>query len=115
MRLPSVSSFSRTPSAASCEKRSQQKGTSRGSPPPKATYGIPKTASEPAILSASSRLSSSRHPRSGPDSSQHAMQRDLQRLVSCQATNKGARYSSTELPDIADVRLPVGCNGGIGE
>ena len=35
--------------------------------------------------------SSSRQALSGPDSSQHARQRALQRLVSCQARNRGAR------------------------
>ena len=43
-----------------------------------------------ASSSASSRRSSSRHALSGPDSSQQAMQRALQRLVSCQARKRGA-------------------------
>ena len=41
-------------------------------------------------------------PCPGPDSSQQAMQRALQRLVSCQARKRGARYSSTERPCIAN-------------
>src|SRR5262245_55976120 len=55
-----------------------------------------------ARLSASSRRSSSRQALSGPDSSQHAMHCASQRLVSCQARKRGAPYSSSECPDIAE-------------
>src|SRR5690348_17206611 len=51
-----------------------------------------------ASRTASSRESSSRQALSGPDSSQHARQRAPQRLVSCQARKRGARYSSTVRP-----------------
>src|SRR6185503_21053067 len=75
--------------------------------------GMPAAPIARATRSASSRLSSSRQALSGPDSSQQARQRAVQRLVSCQATKRGARYSSTERPCTAcaaisgeaDVRL----------
>src|SRR6266850_609266 len=63
---------------------------------------MPDSTMRRASSSASSRPSSSRQARSGPDSSQQAMQRALQRLVSCQARKRGARYSSTARPAIPD-------------
>src|SRR5450631_482485 len=100
--LPSVSILSAMPAAERISRRSQACGTPSGSPPPKATYGMPKSAILRARSSASSRRSSSPHALSGPEFSQHATQRAPQRLVSCQARNKGARYSSTERPCIAE-------------
>src|SRR5688572_16590192 len=62
---------------------------------------MPESTIRPARSSASARLSSSGHARSGPDSSQQVRQRAPQRLVSCQAKKRGARYSSTARPGIA--------------
>src|SRR5262250_3647487 len=63
---------------------------------------MPNSPTRRARLSASSRRSSSRQARSGPDSSQHAMHCASQRLVSCQARKRGARYSSSECPNVAE-------------
>src|SRR5262245_8139209 len=75
---------------------------------------MPDSTMRRASVSAASRSSSSCQARSGPDSSQQVMQRAPQRLVSCQARKRGARYSATARPGIvewwgisgeADVRL----------
>src|SRR5215469_8467139 len=63
---------------------------------------MPNSPTRRARLSASSRRSSSRQARSGPDSSQHAIHCASQRLVSCQARKRGARYSSSERPGVAE-------------
>src|SRR6185503_7711625 len=75
---------------------------------------MPASTIRRARSRASERLSSSRQARSGPDSSQQAMQRAVQRFVSCQARKRGAPYSPTARPGIteswaisgeADIRL----------
>ena len=106
IRLPSVSILRATPSAARRSITFQKCGAPSGSPPPKATYAMPSSAMRRARSSASSLRSSSPHALSGPDSSQQARQRAPQRFVSCQATKRGARYSSTERPCIP---VPAGC------
>ena len=102
MWLPSVSILSETPAAVSRSKSFQQCGTPSGSPPPKATEGMPKAAMHSAMCSASALVSSSAQALSGPDSSQQAMQREPQRFVSCQA-RKGAR--DTLLPERPSMRV----------
>src|SRR5450631_4467262 len=69
---------------------------------------MPSSTTRRARSSASGRVSSSRQALSGPDSSQQAMQRAAQRLVSCQARKRGARYSSTERPCITECRSILG-------
>ena len=92
-----VSSLRATPPLVSNSKSSQQCATPRGSPPPKAAYGMPDSTMRRARSSASSRRSSSAHAAPGPDSSQQVMQRAPQRLVSCQAM-KEALYCVDRAP-----------------
>src|SRR5215472_14993278 len=63
---------------------------------------MPNSQTRRARLSASSRRSSSHQARSGPDSSQHAIHCASQRLVSCHARKRGARYSSSVRPNVAE-------------
>src|SRR5215471_6804909 len=63
---------------------------------------MPNSPTRRARLSVSSRRSSSHQAPSGPDSSQQAIHCASQRLVSCQARKRGARYSSSERPDVAE-------------
>src|ERR1041384_3167151 len=109
MRLPSVSILSATPPSARRSKSSQQWGTPSGSPPPPPRGAVARAAARRrASPRASPRSSSSRQARSGPDSSQQAMQRALHRFVSCQARKRGARYSPTARPGISDCRIISG-------
>src|SRR5262249_52051203 len=63
---------------------------------------MPNSPTRRAGLSSSSRRSSSHPTRSGPDSSPQAIHCASQRLVSCEARKRGARYSSSERTDVAE-------------